>query len=105
MKGDFAKAVFEPLKRFAGVFFRQGRVRLDADAAARGESQPTSTAGACRDANRRGQRRDSQAPLALLIAAVSERRRPFNPEDDAGTFGLALDDESCTWSGTSNRRN
>ena len=31
MKGDFTKAVFEPLKHFVRVLLQQGRVTLDAD--------------------------------------------------------------------------
>lgn len=33
MKGDFAKAVFDPVKHFVRVLLQQGRVTLDADAA------------------------------------------------------------------------
>lgn len=32
MKGDFTKAVFDPIKRFVRVLMQQGRVTLDADA-------------------------------------------------------------------------
>jgi len=33
MKGDFSKAVFDPMKRFVRVLLQQGKVTLDADAA------------------------------------------------------------------------
>lgn len=33
MKGDFARAVFDPVKHFVRVLMQQGRVTLDADAA------------------------------------------------------------------------
>jgi hypothetical protein len=32
MKGDFTKAVFDPLRRFVRVLLQQGRVTVDADA-------------------------------------------------------------------------
>lgn len=39
MRGELAKVVFDPLKRFIRVLLQQGRVKLDADAA---EAQPDS---------------------------------------------------------------
>jgi uncharacterized protein DUF6519 len=32
MKGDFAKTVFDPVRKFVRVLLQQGRVTLDADA-------------------------------------------------------------------------